>query len=249
MPVRAPRPLRRRGAGVLVALVVVASGCGSASVAELPPPAGPRASPPLTVAPAGRVVKGRTLAGGAVVDRDDPGRGGGFEAGRGGRAAGRAEGRARVRVDGGRTALVLGRERVVELRDDRTGATLGRAGAGVGPTRGVSKERWLWVADTEGDALLVFRVRPKLELVRRVFLAGGPYAIAIDEEKARLWVTLTGSNEVVELPAHGRPSELRRFPTVRQPDAIAVDSVSHRVSIGGRESLQLLDPPPLVRRR
>ena len=220
MPVRAPRPLRRPAAAV--ALAAVAAGCGSATVAELPPPAGPRESPPLAASPAGRVLN----------DRPPP----------------PAPDARRIPVDrGARVAAVFARERTVELSDARTAELVGRADAGVGPTNAISDDRWLWVTDTRGDALLVFRTRPKLELVRRVFLPGGPYAIALDTDKLRLWVTLTGTNEVAELPAHGRPRELRRFPTVRQPDALAVDSRTHRVSVGGVRDgvLQLIDPGPL----
>jgi len=144
-------------------------------------------------------------------------------------------------------ARIARRERRVELRDGRTAELIASADAGVGPTRAVANDRWLWVVDTRGDALLVFRTRPELELVRRVFLPGGPYAIALDAQKLRLWVTLTATNEVAELPAHGRPRELRRFPTVRQPDAVAVESRTHRVSVGGADALQLIDPPPLPR--
>lgn len=222
MPVRAPRPSRRAAAALGATLAAVAAGCGSATVAELPPPAGPRASSPLTTSPAGRVLVGR-----ALPARPDAGR---------------------VPVDrGARVAAVLPRERTVALSDARTGRLLGRADAGVGPTNAVSNDRWLWVTDTQGDALLVFRTRPKLELVRRVYLPAGPYAIALDEGKLRLWVTLTGTSEVAELPANGRPHELRRFPTVRQPDALAVDSRTHRVFVGGARDrvLQLIDPGPL----
>ena len=224
MLARASRSLRRRGVAALVVLAAAASGCGSASVAELPPPAAPRGAPPVTKAPAGRVLGSR----GASRDIADR-----FRAPS-----------PRIPVEGGRFAVVRPRARVVELFDAR-GGRVGRADAGVGPTRGLSNDRWLWVADTQGDALLVFRVRPRLELVRRVFLPRGPYAIALDTGKLRLWVTLTGTNEVAELPANGRPRDLRRFPTVRQPDAVAVDSSTHRVFVGGRRELQLLDPGPL----
>jgi len=225
MPARASRPLRCCGVAAVVALAAAASGCGSATVAELPPPSAPRDAPPLTTTPAGRALALRS-ASRELADRLIPPA-------------------SRIPVDdGGRFAVVRPRERVAELFDAQ-GGLLGRADAGVGPTRGLSNDRWLWVVDTQGDALLVFRVRPKLELVRRVFLPGGPYAIALDTRRLRLWVTLTGTNEVVELPANGRPSELRRFPTVRQPDAVAVDSSAHRVFVGGRRELQLLDPGPL----
>ena len=91
---------------------------------------------------------------------------------------------------------------------------------------------------------LVAPVRPSLKLVRRVWLPGSPYGIALDPVRHRLWVTLTARNEVVELPAHGRPHPLRRFPTARQPDSVAVDPGTARVFVTGRTAgvLQLLDP-------
>jgi len=255
MPARAPRTLRRWGRAALAALAAAVAGCGSATVAALPPAAAPRDAPPLTTAPAGRVVALRTtprellLRGADVLVQGD-----GYVRlrARDGRVLdcdasprGIAPADEIAVGDGTRFAVVSPRERVVELFDRRTGARLARADAGVGPTRGISNDRWLWIADTQGNALLVFRTRPELELVRRVFLPGGPYAIALDATKLRLWVTLTGTNEIAELPANGRPRELRRFPTVRQPDAVAVDSATHRVFVGGRRELQLLDPGPL----
>ncbi len=235
MPDRAFRPLRRCGVAALLALAG-ASGCGSATVAELPPPAAPRDAPPLTTAPAGRVVPLDPVP---VPDLGAAARSSL------GSASVRAPAR-RIRVDdGAKFATVRPRERVVELFDAATNRRLARVDAGVGPTNGVAKGPFLWVTDTQGDALLIFRTRPKLELVRRLFLPGGPYAIALDTEKGRLWVTFTGTNEVAELPSHGRPRELRRFPTVRQPNAVSVDSATHRVRVVGEDQLQLLDPPPL----
>lgn len=148
---------------------------------------------------------------------------------------------------GGRAVAVVSvRERVVELYDARTLRRLGRASAGVGPTHVVSdgRER-LYVTDTAGDALLVFALRPRLRLARRVSLPGSPYGIALDAARRRLWVTLTARNAVAELPAHGRPHPLRRLPTVRQPDSVAVDPATGRVFVTGRDAgvLQLLDPP------
>jgi sugar lactone lactonase YvrE len=136
----------------------------------------------------------------------------------------------------------------VRVVDAASGADRGRANAGVGPTNALSRDRWLWVTDTRGDALLVFRVLGEPELVRRVHLPGGPFGLALDERKQRLLVTLTGRNEVVELPAHGRPSELRRFATVRQPDAVGVDAATGRIFVQGADALQRIDPPPLERR-
>jgi DNA-binding beta-propeller fold protein YncE len=145
---------------------------------------------------------------------------------------------------GGRAlAVVSVRERLLELYDPRTLKRTARAAAGVGPTHVVAAGDRLYVADTRGGALLVFATRPKLALVRRVYLPGGPYGIALDPVRHRLWVTLTARNEVVELAATGRPHPLVRWPTVRQPDSVAVDPALGTLAVTGRDAgvLQLID--------
>lgn len=144
---------------VAVAGAALVAGCGSASVSELPPAAGPA----------------RTSV--AVGDH---------------------------------RAVLLGRERVVELVDPRTGRQIARAAAGVGPTHVAAAGDRLYVTDTRGDALLVFTTRPELELVRRVYLPGGPSAIRLDARRRLLWVALTARDEVVGLPATGRPHPVAR---------------------------------------
>jgi hypothetical protein len=149
-----------------------------------------------------------------------------------------------VTAIGGLLAVVSVRERVLELYDAETLRRVARAPAGVGPTHVAAAGGWIYVVDTDGGALLVFRLAPKLELARRYPLEGSPYGIAVDPVRRRLWVTLTGRNELVELPAHGRPSALRRFATVRQPNSVAIDSSTGRVFVTGRADgvLQALDP-------
>ncbi|MDX6714431.1 MAG: hypothetical protein QOH30_989 [Baekduia sp.] len=139
-------------------------------------------------------------------------------------------------------AVVSLRERVVELYDPHTLKRIARAPAGAGPTHVVADGDRLFVADTRGGALLVFRTGPKLRLTRRVGLPGSPYGMAIDPIRHRLWVTLTARNELVALPAHGRPRVMRRLPTVRQPDAVAVDAALGIVAVAGRSAgvLQLI---------
>lgn len=153
-----------------------------------------------------------------------------------------------IALDGGRVAVISVRERVVEVFD-ANGRRVGREPAGVGPTHGVYRNGVLWVTDTQGDALLVFRLDPELRLDRRLRLRTGPYGIALDPVTERLWVTLTGSNRVAELPAHGRPHVLASYPTVRQPNDVAVDSRTGRVFVGGRADgvVQLIDPPDAPR--
>ena len=146
---------------------------------------------------------------------------------------------------GARVAVVAVRERVLALYDAERMRELARVPAGVGPTHlasnGIGR---LWVVDTQGNALLYFHLKSRLELVRRVHLPGRPYGIAVDLERERLWVTLTARNEVVELTANGRPRPLRRFATVRQPNSVGVDPRTGRVFVASRSdgTLQLLDP-------
>ena len=148
-------------------------------------------------------------------------------------------------IEDGPAALVAVRERVLALFDPRTGRRLAAEPAGVGPTHvEAGGDGRVYVADTDGDALLFFRTRPRLRLVRRVALAGEPYGMALDRERGRLWVTLTATNEVVEVTEEGLPRVLRRFPTVRQPNSVAVDEVSGRVFVASRSdgTLQAFDP-------
>jgi hypothetical protein len=205
-----------RAIGPLLAVAALA-GCGSRD--EFPPAAGPAASPPLTERPAGRVVP-------AAGEPDRPGAG------------------LRATVDEGRAVAVLHpRERVLEVRN-HSGETIGRAAAGVGPTRVVGGRGGLiYVVDTTGDGLLVYELRPRLHLTRRLPVHGGPYGIAEDTVNQRLWITTTETNRLVELADGARPHRLRAFPAVRQPDGVAVDPVRHRVYVSGRadDVIQILD--------
>jgi DNA-binding beta-propeller fold protein YncE len=156
--------------------------------------------------------------------------------------------------EGREIAVVSVRERVLELFDARTLARIGRVPAGVGPTHVVTDGHGLiYVVDTAGDALLVFRTSPQLQLTRRVYLPGAPYGVAYDPERLRLWVTSSRDNTLTELRARGRPAVRRTFGAVRQPDTVAVDTTTGRVFVTGRVDgvLQVLDPgyAPLPRHR
>ena len=148
-------------------------------------------------------------------------------------------------LGGGRIVVVLmPRERRLELRSAETRRRLGSTPVGVGPTHVACLDTGpCFVADTRGDALLIVKLQP-LRVARRVYLPGGPYGLALDPVRRRLWVTLPGRNLVAELPAHGRPHVLAELPTVRQPDSIAVDPRTGVVAITGRAAgvLQLLRP-------
>lgn len=189
-------------------------GCGSMTVHELPPAAEPPRSPPAAAPPAGRVVAVGTGPEGIAADP--------------------RSGLVATLDAGSKLAVVSVRERQLELYDARTLRRVARAPAGVGPTHVACLDAGpCYVADTTGGALLVYRVRPSLELVRRLFLPGGPYGIALDATRSRLYVTLPARNELVQLPAHGRPHVLRRWPTVRQPQTVAVEATRGRVLVTG----------------
>lgn len=234
--------------------LLVLSGCGSASDAELPAPADPAPSPPLTAEPAGRVVAGAPdIAGrehaarvaGQVI-RSDRARGVLVVDDRAVRVPGLLAPDGVVAAGKGRVAVVDARRRRLALVDVRTLRVAGTAPAGVGPTHVVwDGRRRLYVADTAGDGFLVLERRGDgLKAVRYVHLPGSPYAMAIDSTTAyRVWVGLTARNELVGLPAHGRPRVVERLPSVRGPRAISADPATGRVTVLGATAAQVVDDP------
>jgi DNA-binding beta-propeller fold protein YncE len=198
------------------------TGCGSTPAAELPPAARPDVSPPLETRPAGRVLPVRNLPERIVADP------------------------VRAVVGGGRAiAVVRPRERVLELYDSDTRERIGRAPAGAGPTHVVAGDGSLaYVIDTAGDGLLVFETRGELRIRRRYALPGAPHGIAADPRSDRLWVTLTARNRLLELATGARTHRVASYPTVRQPNEVAIDRSSGRVFVTGAADgvLQLLDP-------
>jgi DNA-binding beta-propeller fold protein YncE len=210
--------VRRARLLCLAAVAGAAGGCGSAPVSELPPPAAPAASPPLTRPPAGRLLPART----AAVRAADP---------------------LRAPVGDGRLAVLDPRARTVRLVAAPTARPAGApAPAGVGPTHVVASGGRVYVVDTRGGALLVYATRPALRPVRRVALPGSPFAIAVDPARRRLWVALTARNELVELPAHGRPHPLRSVPAIRGARRAAVGSDGRLLVAAAGGPVQAVDP-------
>jgi hypothetical protein len=116
--------------------------------------------------------------------------------------------------------------------DVRAGSVDEGLRAGKGSTNAVT-DRFgrVLVADTRGDALLAFSVDPLL-MRQRYPVAGAPYGLAYDPKRDLTWVTLTETNEVVGFDvAGGQPEERYRFPTVEQPNNVAVDPDSGRVIV------------------
>jgi hypothetical protein len=156
-------------------------------------------------------------------------------------AAPRQPGGVAALASGDRVGVVGVRERAIEVFDTRTLARAGSTSVGIGPTHVAALGDRFFVVDTRGDALLEVRLDP-VRVHRRTHVAGAPYGIAVDRRRRRFWVTLTARNEVVELTDR---RVLRRYPTVRQPNSVAVDPRSGRVFVASRKdgTLQFFDPP------
>ena len=154
----------------------------------------------------------------------------------------------------GAAQLVPVGDRVVVLDRARTSLTLldpaaGEAGpalrVGDGATSAAGDRfgRTL-VLDTREGELLVVAGDPLL-LRQRYPVPGSPYGLAYDATRDLAWITLTARNEVVGLDvAGGAPVERYRFPTVQQPDSVAVDPRSGRLFVGSASGagLQVIDP-------
>lgn len=147
-----------------------------------------------------------------------------------------------------RLAVVDVRTRRLVVYDERSLRSVGNVAGGVGPTHAVAdRTGQVVVADTQGRTLRIYRLTPTVRLVRRVALPGTPYGIAIDAVHRRVWVALTSSNRVLgyQLTA-GATRRIANYPTVRQPNTIAVDPVGERLFVASRTANQLqtirLDP-------
>lgn len=114
--------------------------------------------------------------------------------------------------------------------------------AGQGPTHAVADSRGdVLVADTRGDAVLVFS--PDLQQRRRIPLPGKPYGLAYDARRDTVYVTLTATNELVALSGPDR-TESQRWPTVRQPNTVGVDTSTGTIVVASRTdgTVELIDP-------
>jgi DNA-binding beta-propeller fold protein YncE len=144
-----------------------------------------------------------------------------------------------------RIALVAVSARVLQIYDAHPPKPLGEAPAGVGPSHIVAGGETAYAADTEGEAILVFAVGGRPRLVGEVAAAGTPYGMALDPARDRLWVTDTATNRLTEYSTRAPiPRRLRSYPTLRQPNSVAVDPRDGTVFVAGRTPgrLQRIDP-------
>ncbi|MGH3916737.1 MAG: YncE family protein [Pseudonocardiaceae bacterium] len=145
-------------------------------------------------------------------------------------------------LDRGRTAVSL-----VDPVSGEAGPAL-RAGNGAVEAVADRFGRML-VTDVHDGELLIFAGDPLL-MRQRWPVPGAPYGLAYDDQRDLAWLTLTARNEVVGFNvAGGEPVVMHRFPTVNQPDAVAVEPGSGRVVVASASGagLQVIDPERVVR--
>jgi DNA-binding beta-propeller fold protein YncE len=147
----------------------------------------------------------------------------------------------------GSTVVVVGvrARRIAAYRAD--GETLATLPAGIGPTHVVGgSDGLLYVADTQGGAVLVFAFSGEtIRQVSRIRVGGSPYGLATDTRHDRLYVTATASNQLLSFRIDGpRLIPDRRWPTPRQPNSVAADPGTGRIYVAGAADgvIQVLAP-------
>lgn len=135
---------------------------------------------------------------------------------------------------GDRVAEVSVRARMMAVIDAQNLKTVAVVPVGVGPTHDVGYNNRFYVVDTEGGALLTYSASPTVALLSTTPLTGAPYGMALDSTHGRLWVTLTSTNRLVAFDLDsGTPKLVASLPTVRQPNAVAVDPTTGVVVVTG----------------
>jgi DNA-binding beta-propeller fold protein YncE len=124
-------------------------------------------------------------------------------------------------------------------------AVVGSTSAGAGPTHLVADRHGRMIAtDTRGDTVRVFTPLPTPHEVASITQRGGPYGIAYDAARDRLWVASSGTNEVVGYDmSEPTPRVLQRFSTVQNPYTLGVDANNGRLFVAGGSAgvVQVID--------
>lgn len=112
----------------------------------------------------------------------------------------------------------------------------GKLGKGLRVGRGITNAAVdsygrLFAVDTGKNQVIGYTIAPLMER----FLypeKGSPWAVDYDDTDKLMWVTRTATNEVVGYALNtGIPEQRKVYPTVRQPDALAVDAKTGTVYV------------------
>ncbi len=145
-------------------------------------------------------------------------------------------------VSSSMAAVVSVRAYTVALLDLRTLEVGPSQSAGLGPSHVVALrgDGRLFIADTRGGAILEYATRPRLKALSRLDI-DAPYGIAIDQRRARLWVTDVrgGRLVLVDATTAGKLRIERRWRTVPQPNSVAVDERTGAAIVAGQRDGRL----------
>ena len=148
---------------------------------------------------------------------------------------------------GDRVGLIDVRENTLTFYDANTFAGIAELPAGTGPTHLVADKHGRMIAtDTRGGQLLVFDPSGTPRQIGQIAVPGEPYGITYDPARDRVWVTVTGANQLVGFDmTDPTPREIARIPTVRQPNTVAVDPQTGRLFVTGTVdgTVQIIDGP------
>ncbi len=144
---------------------------------------------------------------------------------------------------GADVAVVSVRARRLQLFDATSLHLVASISIQGGPSHVAAYGTELYVVDTGGTHVRVFDTVPRLHLVGSVSVPRSPLGVAVDETRGRLWITCTASNRLVELTLdRALPRVIGQWPTVRQPDTVAVDTRTDTVVVVGAQpgSLEII---------
>jgi len=131
-------------------------------------------------------------------------------------------------------AVVAVRARRLQLFDATSLRLVASAAIPGGPSHVAAYGTDLYVVDTGGTHVLVYDTVPRLHLVGSVSVPKSPLGVAVDPTRGRLWITCTAANRLVELElTQPLPRVIGQWPTVRQPDTVAVDPRTDTVVVVG----------------
>jgi DNA-binding beta-propeller fold protein YncE len=123
---------------------------------------------------------------------------------------------------------------------EKTLQPLGSVAIGSGPTHeGDVAGGLILVNDTRGSRVLLVDPRAR-RIVGSLPLPGTPYGLTVDPSGHRAWVTLTATNQVVQLDIAGDTVSIaQRWPAVQQPNTLAYEPSDDCVFVAGDTRSQL----------